>query len=259
MYSNHIDPGLVAEGRTLLQQEGNLNWRWGDLVLRVMPPGSADRGTLVEWAEEIGWLETGRTLGTLLSLRTVALAWPPDKRLPGVSFTVHAELAAVPNRFELISPGLTKRKARVLAGKKPEIASREQRGEVVAGLLTDPEVVAQLAESPEFAKVLRQASVEVSGRVEADAEASRRERVPGLHRADEAYSVFAHLGRARRELVTAVQRFAEIDAREGHRVEALRLARQTRDAADLALAFFEGQASMQSVEDAIASWTEESA
>jgi hypothetical protein len=257
--STTIDRALVKEGKALLQQEGNLNWRWGDLVARVMPPHSPDRGRLVEWAEEIGWLDTGRTLPTLLSLRTVALAWPPDKRLADVSFTVHAELAAMPNRFELIRPGLTKRQARVLAGKKPEIASKEQRGEVVAGLLTEKEVLAELAENPEFAKALRQASVNVAERLEADADASRRERAPGLHRADEAYSVFAHLARARREIVAAVHRFAEIDARQGHRAEALRRATQARDAADIAVAFFEGQASMESLDEVVASWTEESA
>jgi hypothetical protein len=211
----------------------------------------------VEWAEEIGWFDTGRTLPTLLSLRTVALAWPQEKRLESVSFTVHAELAAMPNRFELIRPGLTKRQARVLAGKKPEIGSKEQRGQVVAGLLTDPDVLAQLAENPEYAKALRQASIGVSERQEADVEAARRERAPGLHRADEVYSVFAHLTRARREVVTAVQRFAEVDALEGHRAEALRLAQQTRDAADIALAFFEGQVSMASMEEAIAAWSEQ--
>lgn len=253
-----VDPVLVEEGKALLHQEGNLNWRWGDLVARVMPPHSSDRGRLVEWAEQIGWFDTGRTLPTLLSLRTVALAWPEDKRVPEVSFTVHGELAAMPNRFGLIRPGLTKRQARVLAGKKPEIGSKEQRGQVVAGLLMDPSVLAQLAENPEFAKVLRQASVDVTERLEADAEAGRRDRAPGLHRADEAYSVFAHLSRARREVVTAVQRFAEIDAREGHRAEALRLALQTRDAADIALAFFEGQASLQSLDDALAAWADES-
>ena len=258
MSTHNVDPALVKEGKALLQQEGNLNWRWGDLVARVMPPHSPDRGHLVGWAEEIGWFDTGRTLPTLLSLRTVALAWPPDKRLAEVSFTVHAELAAMPNRFELIRPGLTKRQARVLAGKKPEIASKEQRGEVVAGLLSNREVLAQLAESPEFAKVLRQASVDVMERLEADADASRRSRAPGLHRADEAYSVFAHLDRARREIVAAVHRFAEIDARQGHRAEALRRVSRTRDAADIAHAFFEGQASIQSIDDAVASWTEES-
>lgn len=258
MQHKGIHPSLVAEGRALLHQEGNLNWRWGDLVLRVMPPGSSDRGTLVQWAEEIGWLETGRTITTLLTFRTVALAWPPEKRIDGVSFTVHAELAAMPNRFDVIKAGMTKRQARVVAGKKPEIASKEQRGEVVAGLLSDNEVLVQLAENPEFAKALRQASAEVAQRLEADAEAGRRERAPGLHRADEVYSVFAHLGRARREIITAVQRFAEVDAREGHRAEALRLAQQTRDAADIALAFFEGQASLQSLDEAVASWAEES-
>src|SRR5262245_54834930 len=120
--TTHLDPALVEEGRTLLQQEGNLNWRWADLVARVMPPGSG-RELLVEWATAIGWLETGRTITTLLTFRTVALAWPPDQRCTGASFTAHAELAAEPNRFTLIRPGMTKRQARVLAGKKPEIGS----------------------------------------------------------------------------------------------------------------------------------------
>lgn len=256
MHSQAVDPALVAEGRALLNQEGNLNWRWGDLVLRVMPPGSTARGTLVQWAEEIGWLETGRTITTLLTFRTVALAWPPDKRCDGASFTVHAELAAMPNRFEVIHAGLTKRQARVVAGKKPEIGSKEVRGEVVANLLADPAVLSQLAENPEFAKAVRRASVEVSSRLEADAAADRAERAPGLHRADEAYSVFAHLDRARRETVTAVQRFAEIDGLEGHRAEALRRARRLQDAVDIAVAFFEERATVQTLDEALAAWSE---
>src|SRR3954452_19023681 len=106
MVMSNLDPALVEEGKALLHREGNLNWDWGDLVARVMPPHSPDRGRLVEWAEEVGWFDPGRTLATLLSMRTVALAWPADKRLKGVSFTVHAELAAMPNRFEVIRPGL---------------------------------------------------------------------------------------------------------------------------------------------------------
>jgi hypothetical protein len=83
MGTQAIDGALVAEGRALLKQEGNLNWRWADLVARVMPPGSADRDVLIAWAEEIGWLETGRTITTLLSFRTVALAWPLERRCDG--------------------------------------------------------------------------------------------------------------------------------------------------------------------------------
>ena len=95
---------------------------------------------------------------------------------------------------------------------------------MVADLLGDREVLEQLAESPELARALRQASVAVTERLEADGEAARRERAPGLHRTDEVYSVFAHLSRARREIATAVHRFAEVDARKGHRAQALRLA-----------------------------------
>lgn len=256
LLTDHIDPDLVAEGRALLTQEGNLNWRWGDLVARVMPPGQDDRGKLVQWAEEIGWLETGRTITTLLSFRTVALAWPKDLRCAEASFTAHAELAAMPNRFDLIEPGLSKRKARVLGGKKPEIGSKEQRGEVVAGLLGDPAVLRQLAENPEFAKALRRATISVEDAMADAVDRERSERSPGLHRADAAYTAFGDLRRARRAIVSAVGRFAEIDGLDGHRAEGLRLAQETKDAAVLALAFFEGQASTASLEAALASWTD---
>jgi hypothetical protein len=251
-----IDPILVAEGRALLKQDGNLAWKWGDLVLRVMPPGSTDRETLVEWAERIGWTETGRSITTLLNFRTVALAWPPETRCEGASFTVHAELAAMPTRFDVIHAGLTKRQARIMAGKKPEIASKEARGEVVANLLGDPEVLAQLVENPELAKVIRRASAEISSRLEAEADADRAEWTPGLHRGDTWYRVLAHLSRSHREAVTAVQLAAEVDGLEGHRAEALRLARRNKDAADITLAFFEGQATKETLDDALAAWTE---
>jgi hypothetical protein len=253
---HQLDPALVEEGRALLKQEGTLNWRWADLVARVMPPGS-DRDVLVTWAEEIGWIETGRTISTLLSFRTVALAWPPESRCEAASFTAHSELAAEPNRFELIRPGLTKRQARVLAGKKPEIGSKEARGQVVADLLTDPAVLNELASNPEYAQALRLASVAITDRMLDTARENRSERAPDLHRADEAYSVLAHLARARREVVSAVQRAADVDLREGHVLEARRRAAQIRDAADLALAFFDGKVGAASLEEQVAAWAEE--
>jgi hypothetical protein len=222
-----------------------------------MPPGSADRDVLDAWATEIGWLETGRTIPTLLSFRTVALAWPPERRCEGASFTAHSELAAEPGRFELIRPGMTKRQARVLAGKKPEIGSKEARGQVVADLLSDSAVLHELARNPEYAQALRLASVEVTDRMLETARENRSDRVPDLHRADEAYSILAHLARARREVVSAVQRAADVDLREGHVLEARRRASQVRDAADLALAFFDGKVSTGSLEDQVAAWSEE--
>lgn len=257
MNAKHLDPALVAEGRALLQQEGNLNWRWGDLVLRVMPPGSADRGTLVEWAEEIGWLETGRTITTLLTFRTVALAWPPERRLEGMSFTVHAELAALPERFEVIKPGMTKRQARIVAGKKPEIGSKEARGEVIANLLEDPAVLEQLAAKPELAAALRRASADLASRIERKADADRAERAPDLRRADAAYAVIASLGRAHREVVSAIARATEVDLREGHLAEMRRRAEAIREAADIAVSYFEGKLSPDSLEAYVAEWSEE--
>jgi len=255
--SGHIttDPELVSEGRALLHQEGNLNWRWADLVARVMPRDSQDRGVVVAWAEDIGWLETGRTVTTLLSFRTTALAWPADKRCPQASFTAHQELAAEPNRFEIIRPGMSKRQARVAAGKKPEIGSKDARGEVVADLLADVRVLREFAANPEYAAVLREASVEVNDRMSEAAKEDRSERAPDLHRADEAYSILAHLARARREVVSAVQRATDVELREGHLAEAQRRANQIRDAADLALAFFDGKVDTASLESAVAAWS----
>jgi hypothetical protein len=256
MSRSTIDPELVAEGRALLRQEGNLNWKWGDLVLRVMPPGSSDRGAIVQWAEEIGWLETGRQVTTLLTFRTVAMAWPPDTRCEGATFTVHAELAAMPTRFEVIRPGMTKRQARVLAGKKPEIASKEARGEVVANLLADSSVLAQLAENPEFAKAVRRASAEISSRLEASTEAEIAEQTPGLHRADVMYSVLTQIDQARRITVNAVQRFTEVDGLDGHQAEMLRRTRRLKDAVDMSVAIVEGRAEVETLDDALAAWTD---
>jgi len=250
-----IDPHLVAEGRALLQQEGSLNWRWADLVARVMPPNSQDRGAVVAWAEEIGWLETGRTVTTLLSFRTTALAWPTKKRCSQASFTAHQELAAEANRFEIIRPGMTKRQARVAAGKKPEIGSRDARGQVVADLLTDVRVLRELAANPEYAAILRQASVEIGDRMHEAAREDLGMRAPDLRRADEAYAILAHLARARREVVSAVQRATGVELRDGHLVEARRRAEQIRDTADLALAFFEGKVDTNSLESAVAAWS----
>ena len=102
------------------------------------------------------------------------------------------------------------------------------------------------------------ASVEVSDRMHDTRQgAIEANASPDLHRADEAYSVLAHLARARRELVTAVQRAADIELREGHLVEARRRAEQVRDAAELALEYFEGKVTPASLEEQVAAWAEE--
>jgi len=48
-----------------------------------------------------------------------------------------------------------------------------------------------------------------------------------------------NLSNARRELRSAVERFGEIDARKGHRLEALRRARAVKSAADELVAALE--------------------
>lgn len=55
----------------------------------------------------------------------------------------------------------------------------------------------------------------------------------------EARAINRKLRTARREVTRAVERFAEIDPLEGHRVEAVRRAREVRDAAQDAVNAFE--------------------
>lgn len=51
----------------------------------------------------------------------------------------------------------------------------------------------------------------------------------------EVQRAFDHLSRSRSEMRKAVERFAEVDALEGHRAEAVRLARALKNTADWAV------------------------
>ena len=77
-----------------------------------------------------------------------------------------------------------------------------------------------------------------------------------LRRADEMYSAFAHVDRARREAVTGVQRFVEVDGLPGHRDEMVSRMRRLKDAVDLGLAIVEQRANVETLDDALAAWTE---
>jgi hypothetical protein len=255
----HIDPALVAEGRALLARDENTAWEWGDLVLRVMPPQSPDRHLLVEWATAIGWYDTGRDITTLLSFRTTALAWPVERRCKGASFSAHYELNAAPDRFEKIRPGLSKRAARVAAGKKAEIGDKENRPAVIKGLLADPAVIAQLAEDPEALQALAQASLALSKAVEKSAKDDRRRRTPELADTEPAYLGLAHLSKAVQHLAHAVECFSEVDGLEGHRTEAMRLAVRLRDRTDMTVEFLDGLVDSDALDLALAEWAEERA
>jgi hypothetical protein len=249
---------LVDHGRRLLRNEEGRSWEWADLVLEVMPKGT-ERETLEEWAHAIGWLDTGRKTATLLGLRYHAAEWPPEKRCASASFTAHAELSGHPERFERIKPGMTKRQARVAADKKPEIGSREARSTVIAGLLSDPEVLEQVMDDPEAVKALRRASADVATHLERRSKAERAERAPDLHSAEGWLRVLGRLDAARRDVVNAVSEAMELDqtghSADGYKAEAARKVEDLAHRLDLA-ALYLADGPTASLEEQLAALTE---
>lgn len=99
----------------LLRREEGQQWRWAEVAA-----AAPNEDVLRAAAEQAGFFET-HAWPTLKHWRHVGLAWPEDKREPATSFTAHAELASVQpdeKRFALMKPGLSKREARRLSGRK---------------------------------------------------------------------------------------------------------------------------------------------
>jgi len=93
----------VKQGREMIEEESSIHFRLGDLSLKMVEnrgQGGVGHGVfqiLDRFADEIGI-----NVNTLLGYRHVASAWPSDKRVPGVSWSIHHALDALPDRFEVI-------------------------------------------------------------------------------------------------------------------------------------------------------------
>ncbi|MFC7924611.1 DUF6192 family protein [Streptomyces cinereoruber] len=93
----------VKQGRELVEETSSLQFRLGDLTLKMVEnrgPGGGAHGVFVvmdRFADEIGI-----NVDTLLGYRKVSSEWPPEERVPGVSWSIHRALAALPDRFEVI-------------------------------------------------------------------------------------------------------------------------------------------------------------
>ncbi|WP_434600180.1 DUF6192 family protein [Streptomyces sp. A5-4] len=93
----------IKQGREMVEEESSIHFRLGDLTLKMVesrPPGGVGHGVfqvLDRFADEIGI-----NVNTLLGYRHVSHAWPPDKRAPGVSWSIHHALDALPDRFDII-------------------------------------------------------------------------------------------------------------------------------------------------------------
>ncbi|MFD7498008.1 DUF6192 family protein [Streptomyces sp. NPDC059832] len=92
----------IKQGRDMIGEDSSIQFRLGDLTLKMIRPKGrgVNQGVfrvLDRFADEIG-----SNVNTLVKCRHVAMAWPPDKRVPGVPWTVHSALDALPDRFEII-------------------------------------------------------------------------------------------------------------------------------------------------------------
>jgi hypothetical protein len=92
----------VKQGRDMVEEDSSIQFRLGDLTLKMVK--NKGRGVnhgvflvLDRFANEIG-----SNVNTLLNYRHVAIAWPPEQRVSGVPWTVHAALDALPDRSEVI-------------------------------------------------------------------------------------------------------------------------------------------------------------
>jgi hypothetical protein len=249
---------LVAEGKKLLadqeKTESEIKWHWADLALEVEPP--AESGTrpragaysrLRSWAEEIGWFETDRTLDTLADYRSTAMAWLVEERCVGATFSTHRELRDHADRVKLIKPGLSRKEARRLAGRKvdapvpgtgvaqvkaaladPVVAREvladpqvrhvidesrpaEDREEQARRLVRDPQIAEAIHRDPKVAPTLRRASAKVTREVEQAAHERQRERVPELVNRSQLYEIAGRLGHARRDVNGALDGLREIE------------------------------------------------
>lgn len=95
---------LVARGRKLASELSVRQWALGDLALEVQPVGphggaaSGVQERLAQFADEIDVDQK-----TLSELRWVASRWPVDSRRRESSWSAHAALSSLDNRFDLVA------------------------------------------------------------------------------------------------------------------------------------------------------------
>ena len=125
--STEIEVG-GAEWRELVQRARSLvsrnNWNLGDTALRIAPIGERG-GDYTSFDTRVSKLreeklrrfaeETEIPYQSLRAYRFTASRWPEGRRLSLVSHRAHVELQGLPDRFDLIRPGLTVTEARELA------------------------------------------------------------------------------------------------------------------------------------------------
>ncbi|MFD9819393.1 DUF6192 family protein [Streptomyces violascens] len=153
---------LVAEGRELTLQEGQIQWRLGDMALEIEPitvpgglPGEEHRvrKNMAMFAQDID-----QPVPTVLAYRVTSGKWPSERRRPEVPWSIHRILGRLDeSRFEVVQhppmhptrPGVcrwTDESAKRLVGWRVHTPrSVQEKVEAVHDLVGDEQVAAQVA------------------------------------------------------------------------------------------------------------------
>ena len=168
----------VRQGRDLVSEETRIQFALGDLTLKMVE----QRGNGVahgvfqvmdRFADQIS-----ANLNTLFTYRHVAIAWPPEERIPGVPFSVHKALDALGDRFEVIhhppdgSDRWTENAALSAAGRAPHrpltkaekldrvrvlVREDENASEAVEEMIRRPDVAHKVMSDPSNQRILYRA------------------------------------------------------------------------------------------------------
>jgi hypothetical protein len=169
-------------GSDLKDSRDDWKWHLGDYVLEHVPVALRD-----ELAEAIG-VNKSNLAGYVFT----AKQWPSPERRATVSWTVHRDLAKLPDRFEVIHHGMSVRDAarargRSIDQKADHRKTVEERAEQVERLLADPDVRAAVAaieresaEARKARKAARQAEQSEARRLR-DARQAARAAAAGQH------------------------------------------------------------------------------
>lgn len=114
----HWTPQQIEKGKTLAKRQKSLSWAIGDYCLEMIPasegggPGNAKVQAQLDKLIQLTGLEYGVT--TLDGYRLTARQWPKKRRLTTASFTTHQVLSWHPDRFKIITPGMSVHEAEML-------------------------------------------------------------------------------------------------------------------------------------------------
>ncbi|MEV8023033.1 DUF6192 family protein [Streptomyces sp. NPDC086554] len=188
----------VEKGRRLVKQIGDAKFELGDTLVDMLD--SPERHGDIERIVEVYAQQIGARPSTLLHYRYISRAWPTAMRRPDVSWSVHARLAADPDRFRMIrdeppdptdpeetvawtqDEALRARKLMPIHPKTPEeridkvkhiLRDTDEAAEALARLAERTEVIDAAVENPRFRQAVRDANRQRGKKLEERANEAR--------------------------------------------------------------------------------------